>query len=69
MRLKRRSELCKYTAINNEAVLELKAHLNEKKLVHYQQKRLIHVSRMEDVRYPKATLDYGHIRRIRIRSG
>jgi hypothetical protein len=42
----------------NEDVLELTADQVRKKLAQYKQKWFNHVSRMEDIRYPKQLLDY-----------
>jgi hypothetical protein len=42
----------------NEDISEHKVDPIEKKLVQYRQKWSNHVSRMEDIRYPKQLLDY-----------
>jgi hypothetical protein len=49
----------------NEDILEIKADPVKCKSAQYKQKRLDHVSKMEDIRYPEKLLDYRPIKRRR----
>jgi len=46
----------------NEYILEIEIDPVKMKLAQYKQKWLNHIKRMEDIRYPKQFLDYGHVK-------
>jgi hypothetical protein len=43
---------------NEDILEEIKGDPFARKLAHYKQKRLSHVSKMADIRYPEQLLDY-----------